>query len=68
MVDSFITTSGLWDVEMVQAEFDAADVEWILLAKLRSNAQDQLCWHYDDKDRFTVKSAYKLALKGQGFS
>ncbi|KAL0445849.1 UNVERIFIED_CONTAM: hypothetical protein Slati_1712800 [Sesamum latifolium] len=57
------STGTGWDVDFVRALFRPHDAECILEVPVhRPNAGDYLLWYYDKKGRFSVRSAYRLAL------
>ncbi|KAL0378315.1 UNVERIFIED_CONTAM: hypothetical protein Sradi_3137000 [Sesamum radiatum] len=61
-VAALITASGVWDHDLIRAEFCPLDVDCILSIELRgSGAQDEIVWHYERNGRFSVRSAYRLA-------
>ncbi|KAL0438995.1 UNVERIFIED_CONTAM: putative mitochondrial protein [Sesamum latifolium] len=55
---------GRWlDVELVRALFPPHETECILAVPVHGiHEKDRLIWHYDLQGRFTVRSAYRLAL------
>ncbi|KAL0433046.1 UNVERIFIED_CONTAM: protein NO VEIN [Sesamum latifolium] len=60
-VVALITVSGVWDHELIRAEFSPLDAECILSIELRgSGAQDEIVWHYESNGRFSVHSAYRI--------
>ncbi|KAL0458905.1 UNVERIFIED_CONTAM: hypothetical protein Slati_0517700 [Sesamum latifolium] len=61
-VEELFSSTGSWDKERIEREFDPMDAEWILRTPIHVREVDRLCWHYDSKERFSVKSAYSLAL------
>jgi hypothetical protein len=51
---------GTWDEVLVRQTFVQADAEIILRIPICENEEDHLAWHFDEKGRFSVKSAYKV--------
>ncbi|KAL0406293.1 UNVERIFIED_CONTAM: hypothetical protein Slati_3943200 [Sesamum latifolium] len=52
-----------WDTEIVNGMFSAEDQNLIFQIPVGHEAKpDLLCWHYSNNGRFSVKSAYFLAL------
>ncbi|KAL0456488.1 UNVERIFIED_CONTAM: hypothetical protein Slati_0988000 [Sesamum latifolium] len=52
-----------WNEELIKEEFCEYDAALILEAPIRdSNVEDFLGWHYNTNGKFSVKSAYDLAL------
>lgn len=61
-VSDFISSSRTWDVVAVEEHFVPEDVAIILAIPLSHRVScDKLMWHYDNKGRFSTKSAYQLA-------
>jgi ribonuclease HI len=53
-----------WNVPLLKELFQDHDVEAILKIKIpSSNTQDCIAWHLEKNGIFTVKSAYKLAVR-----
>ncbi|KAL0454800.1 UNVERIFIED_CONTAM: hypothetical protein Slati_0819200 [Sesamum latifolium] len=62
-VAQLIMTSNDWDEPLVCAEFSPEDADCILNIILRGqDVEDELIWHYETNGRFSVRSAYWLAL------
>ena len=58
--------SGEWDVDKLNSWFQLEDREAILSIPLSTNGtNDRLVWAENRSNKFTVKSAYLLALKEQ---
>ena len=53
---------GLWNPELIAQYFHADDVPIILSIPLRSQSEDFIAWHYDNRGLFSVKSAYKVHM------
>jgi hypothetical protein len=51
---------GTWDEVLVRQTFSQEDAEVILRIPICEHEQDHLAWHFDDKGRFSVKSAYTV--------
>ncbi|KAL0431391.1 UNVERIFIED_CONTAM: hypothetical protein Sradi_0765100 [Sesamum radiatum] len=63
-VSALITMDHEWDERLIREEFYAADTDSILAIKLQwKEEQDELIWHFDENVRFTVCSAYQVALR-----
>ncbi|KAL0404143.1 UNVERIFIED_CONTAM: hypothetical protein Sradi_2055100 [Sesamum radiatum] len=63
-VSSLITTDHEWDEGLIREEFYSAEAECILAIDIRgTEEQDELIWHFEEKNRFTVRSAYQVALR-----
>ncbi|KAL0431107.1 UNVERIFIED_CONTAM: hypothetical protein Sradi_0736700 [Sesamum radiatum] len=60
--EELFAPTGLWDEECIGLEFDLMDAEWSLSTPIHVGEVDRWCWHYDSKERFSVKSSYSLAL------
>ncbi|KAL0451437.1 UNVERIFIED_CONTAM: hypothetical protein Slati_1121800 [Sesamum latifolium] len=57
-------TGHEWDEGLIREEFYSADAECILAIDIRGiEEQDELIWHFEEKSRFTVRSAYQVALR-----
>ncbi|XP_057802912.1 uncharacterized protein LOC131018204 [Salvia miltiorrhiza] len=55
-------TTGSWDTELLHDLLGDADAQSALGIPLKSNlGPDKLVWHFEEKGRYTVKTAYKLA-------
>ena len=52
--------SGTWDEVLVRQTFVAADADIFLRIPVCEYEEDHIAWHFDEKGRFSVKSAYKL--------
>ncbi|KAK3198276.1 hypothetical protein Dsin_021691 [Dipteronia sinensis] len=60
-VDTLMTPSGGWDVNLVRQSFCKEDSDAILGIPLSaSQADDVLIWHYGKSGVYTVKSGYWL--------
>ncbi|XP_057791345.1 uncharacterized protein LOC131008488 [Salvia miltiorrhiza] len=60
--DLMVPGSHRWDVALVNSLFTHDDAHNILGIPLTPNVhQDKMVWHFEEKGRYTVKSAYKLA-------
>ncbi|GJN00768.1 hypothetical protein PR202_ga17975 [Eleusine coracana subsp. coracana] len=55
----------MWDELLVRDTFWSDDVEVILAILICEGVQDWPAWHFDTNDRFSVKSAYKLAMQNR---
>lgn len=52
-----------WNQELINQIFNPCDAHEILKIKIPSReTEDCVAWHYENSGRFTVKSAYKLAM------
>jgi hypothetical protein len=57
---------GEWNRSLIRSIFLPMDVDAILKLRISSNEMsDQFAWHFDKSRLFTVRSAYKLALRLQ---
>ena len=56
-------STGTWDEELVRDTFWERDADIILAMATDDNSDDWPAWHYNPKGEFSVKSAYKLAVK-----
>uniref|UniRef100_A0ACD5UP38 Uncharacterized protein n=1 Tax=Avena sativa TaxID=4498 RepID=A0ACD5UP38_AVESA len=54
--------TGGWDEQLVQDHFDPAGAQAILSISICDSMDDNLAWHFDPKEVFSVKSAYKLGV------
>jgi hypothetical protein len=65
-------TTGSWDENLVRQTFHSDDVRTILAIPVHEDLDDVICWHFDSKGIFSVKSAYKVYIdndsEGQGSS
>uniref|UniRef100_A0A0A9GDM8 Uncharacterized protein n=1 Tax=Arundo donax TaxID=35708 RepID=A0A0A9GDM8_ARUDO len=53
-----------WDEDLIKSTIYAYDVAEILGIELSNQVDDDyLAWHYEKSGLFTVRSAYKLALR-----
>ena len=52
--------TGEWDVELLQQTFWEDDVEIIRSIVVHIDMDDVLAWHFDIREIFSVKSAYKV--------
>ncbi|KAK3157436.1 hypothetical protein QOZ80_2AG0122210 [Eleusine coracana subsp. coracana] len=57
------SVQGGWDEQLVQDTFWPVDAEAIMSIPIGENVADWPAWHYDWKGKFSVKSAYKLAVQ-----
>ncbi|KAL0320272.1 UNVERIFIED_CONTAM: hypothetical protein Sradi_5288700 [Sesamum radiatum] len=62
LVEVLFNPAGSLDEECIGHEFDLMDAEWILCTPINEREIDTLYWYYNSKGRFSVKSAYSLAL------
>ncbi|KAL5798070.1 hypothetical protein ACOSQ2_002890 [Xanthoceras sorbifolium] len=63
-VSALIGAPGRWSRDLVQFYFRPEEADIILSIPLCSSPlRDSLIWHFDKKGCFSVKSAYRLALK-----
>jgi ribonuclease HI len=65
MVSQLMNTEGKsWNVSLLQELFLEHDVQAIQSIQIPPQAQcDRIAWHYESNRVFTVKSAYRLAMK-----
>lgn len=62
--DFFIPGTRQWDTELIQEVFGVEDFERILRTTPTPWViGDNLIWHFDVKGKYTVKSAYYLAMQ-----
>ncbi|KAL5739883.1 hypothetical protein ACOSQ2_029063 [Xanthoceras sorbifolium] len=62
LVVGLIGESGSWSEEIVRRYFIPEEAEAILSIPLSRNSRmDSIMWHYDKREEFSVKSAYKIA-------
>uniref|UniRef100_A0A8R7QJG2 Reverse transcriptase zinc-binding domain-containing protein n=1 Tax=Triticum urartu TaxID=4572 RepID=A0A8R7QJG2_TRIUA len=57
--------TGSWDSELVNEIFWQQDARTILAIPLLEDFEDIWAWHFDDKGRFSVKSAYHMLREKQ---
>lgn len=63
-VDELINPiNGEWDEDLVKETFWEEDAAAILALPISEGEEDWLAWHYDNAGKFSVKSAYKLAVQ-----
>jgi len=55
--------TGDWDEQLVYETFWEEEAEVILTIPIGEDTPDWPAWHFDSKGRFSVKSAYKLAVQ-----
>lgn len=55
--------TGTWDEQLVNDTFWQEDAELILSIPISDGTYDWPAWHYDSKGRFSVRSAYNLAVQ-----
>lgn len=54
---------GGWNVQNITDSFSPLEADLILAISLpRNPSLDILCWHYDKKGVYSVKSGYKLVV------
>lgn len=63
VADLIDPVSGLWDEALVQDVFSEFDAEAILKLRVNQDLEDRPAWHFDKKGKFSVKSAYKVAVQ-----
>ncbi|TXG50387.1 hypothetical protein EZV62_022911 [Acer yangbiense] len=72
VVSELCHPSGAWNSELIRNSFLPDDASLILsLPRLSPAQDDSLCWHFDKRGFYTVRSGYKVALdlkKGIGSS
>ncbi|KAL0402506.1 UNVERIFIED_CONTAM: hypothetical protein Slati_4280500 [Sesamum latifolium] len=52
-----------WDTKLVRALFPPHDADFILVVPVHGpSKEDRLIWHFDNRGRFMVRTAYQLAL------
>jgi hypothetical protein len=56
-------TTGTWDEQLVMDTFWPEDAKVILTIPIDVDMDDWPAWHFDPKGVFSVKSAYKLAVR-----
>ncbi|KAL0378748.1 UNVERIFIED_CONTAM: hypothetical protein Sradi_3180300 [Sesamum radiatum] len=62
-VAQLIRATNVWDEPLIRAEFAPEDAECILnIIPRGQDVEDELIWHYETNGRFSVRSAYRLAL------
>jgi len=62
----FLNESTDWNRNLISSIFLPVDVEAIMRIRVPERIMnDQIAWHYEKSGQFSVKSAYKLALKLQ---
>ncbi|KAL5768296.1 hypothetical protein ACOSQ2_015079 [Xanthoceras sorbifolium] len=67
-VSALIGSPGRWSRNLVQFYFSPEEADIILSIPLCSSPlRDSLLWHFDKRGCFSVKSAYRLALKDTHF-
>lgn len=52
--------TGYWDEQIIRDIFWEEDVLHILATPTNPGHEDRLAWHFDQKGRFLVKSAYHV--------
>lgn len=63
-VSDLITENGTWDEAKIKLSFTPLDVDLIMRIRLPHREEDDfVAWHPDQHGRFSVRSAYQLALK-----
>ena len=63
MVKVLLGEDNQWDQKMVEDNFVIADVVEIMKIPLpRTPTEDKICWHYDKRGLFSVRSAYHLGI------
>ncbi|KAL0329497.1 UNVERIFIED_CONTAM: hypothetical protein Sradi_4936400 [Sesamum radiatum] len=60
-MEALIMVDVAWHVEKISTKFEAYDAKWIWLTELGGGAEDRLCWDFNNKERFMVKSAYRIS-------
>ncbi|KAL0411831.1 UNVERIFIED_CONTAM: hypothetical protein Slati_3772800 [Sesamum latifolium] len=64
-VSELLTEDRSWNRDLVEQEFSSLDAVCILQSPISQAPNiDTLCWHFDAKGVFSVRSAYSLAQKG----
>lgn len=58
-------TTGTWDEQLVMDTFWPEDAKVILTIPIDVDMDDWPTWHFDPKGVFSVKSAYKLAVRNR---
>ena len=59
---------GGWDEPLVRSIFVEEDVKVILTTPINDEYSDFHAWFFDSKGKFSVKSAYKLYVRGRDAS
>lgn len=63
-VEAIINTHGSWKENIITESFPPCDVDTILSMPKRNLAkEDEIIWRKDPKGKFSVKSAYNLAIQ-----
>jgi hypothetical protein len=52
-----------WDREVLRTCMHMHDIEEVCKLRLSSTMEDTIAWHYERSGIFSVRSAYRLALK-----
>ncbi|KAH9715816.1 putative reverse transcriptase/RNA-dependent DNA polymerase [Citrus sinensis] len=63
-VVELIDARNQWKADFILEYFNKEDAAAIMRTPLpRSPKMDEVCWHFDKKGMYTVKSGYKIALR-----
>lgn len=63
-VTELIDTRNQWKEDLIHQHFNKEYAEAIMSIPLfRSPKMDDVCWHFDKKDIYTIKSGYQVTLK-----
>jgi ribonuclease HI len=57
--------SGQWDEELIRDTFWEIDARVILSTPIRDDFEDFPAWHFDSRGLFSVKSAYRVYVRGR---
>ncbi|KAK9950635.1 hypothetical protein M0R45_006113 [Rubus argutus] len=62
-VSELISSTGVWNHDLIQASFLPNDVDCILSIPLvKGMGNDTVIWHYRKDGKYSVKSGYRLAM------
>ncbi|KAL0443901.1 UNVERIFIED_CONTAM: hypothetical protein Slati_2112800 [Sesamum latifolium] len=62
-VVALLMDDKVWNIDLIKKEFCPLDTESILDIKVHEGERDNLVWHFDKQGRFSVRSAYNVALQ-----
>ncbi|KAH9724450.1 reverse transcriptase domain-containing protein [Citrus sinensis] len=63
-VAELIDARNQWKADLILEHFNKEDAAAIMrIPLLRSPKMDEVCWHFDKKGMYTVKSGYQIALR-----
>jgi hypothetical protein len=58
-------TTGGWDAQLVRDTFWEQDAQLIMSILVHGGMENRAAWHFDKRDIFLVRSAYKVYRKEQ---